>query len=396
MLRWLSQVLSVTGYSLRTIPQRKGSAIAAMFGIAGVVGVLVGVLSIGEGFRRAMTSSADEDTAIVLRSGATTEMVSGLGRQDTLVVAQAEGVLADAAGALSSAELVLILNLPKRVTGTDANVPMRGIEEEAVRVREEFEIVEGRMFDWGRNEVIVGLGASREFAGLEFGGAVEVAGQDWEVVGLFSTAGGLEESEIWGDARLLQSVYRRGDTFQSVHTRLLSAEVFTDFKDDLTTDPRVNVTVTRETDFYAEQSTLISNLITGLGTLVATLMGIGAVIGALNTMYTSVSSRTREIATLRALGFRSGPVVIAVLVESIAFALIGGTIGGVFAYVFFDGLTAATINFQSFSQVAFAFDVTPALLVRGIFYATMIGVIGGLLPAIRAARMPVATGLREP
>ncbi len=395
MLRWLEQVGSITAYSLRTLPQRAGSVVASAVGIAGVVAVFIGVLSIAAGFRAAMTQGADDDTVIVLRSGSTGELVSAMQRADTRVVGEAPGVLRDGSGALSSPELFLILNLPRRSTNTDANVPLRGVEEEAFRVHDKLRIVEGRAFEWGRSELIVGLGASREFGGLDLGGALDVAGQPWTVVGLFEAGGGLEESEVWADARLLQSVYRRGDTFQSVYTKLESRDAFSSFKDELDTDPRVNVTVSRQSEFYASQSVLITGLITGLGTVVAALMGIGAVFGALNTMYTSVSSRTREIATLRALGFKSAPVIIAVLFESFVIAVLGGTIGGVVAWMAFDGFTASTINFQSFSQVAFAFDVTSSLLIQGVFYSTLIGLIGGLFPAIRAARVPIAVGLRD-
>ena len=239
------------------------------------------------------------------------------------------------------------------------------------------------------------LGAVREFEGLELGGRIPVGKEEWIVVGIFEANGGISESEIWTDASVLQPAFRRGNSFQAVYAKLETPEEFQGFKDRLTTDPRLNVKVVRQDDYYAEQSTAITGLITGLGTLIAGLMGIGAVFGALNTMYSAVSSRTREIATLRALGFGSGPVVISVMVEALVLAIVGGAIGAGLAYVAFDGFRAATMNWQSFSQVAFAFDVTPALLVQGIFYAAMIGLAGGLFPAIRAARMPVATALRE-
>ena len=395
MLRWLEQIVSITAYGLRTAPQRAGSVFAAMFGIAGVVTVFVGVLSIGEGFRAAMTAGTDEDTAIVVRSGSPSELVSGLSRADTQVVAEAPRVLRDETGELSSPELFLVLNINRRSTGTPANVPLRGVEEEAFRVRDRLAIVEGRPFEWGRAEVIAGVGAALEFEGLELGGSLEIAGQPWEVVGFFESDGSLDESEIWADARLLQAMYRRGDSFQSVYTRLESPAAFGEFKDDLDLDPRVNVTVARRAEFFSAQSTLLTGLVTGVGGLIAGLMGIGAVFGALNTMYSSVSSRTREIATLRALGFGAGPIVFAILAEGLLLALVGGTVGGLGAWAAFDGYRSATINFQSFSQVAFAFDVTPALLIQGVTYAAIIGLVGGLFPAIRAARLPVATALRD-
>lgn len=394
-MRWLRQVASVTYFGLQSLPQRLGASAAAIFGIAGVVAVLVGVLSIAQGFRYAMQSAGSDDMAIVLRSGATGEMMSGLSREETVIIADTEGLARNAAGPLTSAELFVIIDLPMRGTGTPANVPLRGIGEAALDVRGRIEIVEGRMFEWGRNEIIIGTGAAREFEGLEVGSSLPVAGEQWSIVGMFNAGGGIAESEIWTDARLLQSAYRRGDSFQAVYARLASPAAFDDFKDELDTDPRLDVKVSRSSDYYSEQSVMVTALITGVGFLIAALMGVGAVIGALNTMYSAVSARTREIATLRALGFKNGPVIVSVLVESLILALIGGVGGGLAAWFIFDGFTASTINFQSFSQVTFAFVVTPSLIVQGVIYATLIGVFGGVFPAIRAARLPIATGLRE-
>ncbi|TDI44472.1 MAG: FtsX-like permease family protein [Acidobacteria bacterium] len=395
MFNWFSQIFALIQFNLRTIWQRKGSSAAALFGIAGVVAVLVGVLSIAQGFSAVMNASGKPDTALILRSGADTEMMSGLSRETTRIIADTEGIARSTEGALASAELFVIINLPKRSTGTDANVPLRGVEPMAFSVRSDVNIIQGRPFEWGRNEVIVGSGAVREFEGLELGGRIPVGKEEWTVVGIFEANGGISESEIWTDASVLQPAFRRGNSFQAVYVKIETPESFQDFKDRLTTDPRLNVKVIRQDDYYADQSTAITGLITGLGTLIAGLMGIGAVFGALNTMYSAVSSRTREIATLRALGFGNGPIVISVMVEALVLALIGGAIGAGLAYVAFDGFRAATMNWQSFSQVAFAFDVTPGLLVRGIFYAAIIGLVGGLFPAIRAARMPVAAALRE-
>jgi len=394
-LNWLSQVASVSKFGLLSIPQRLGSVSAAVFGIAGVVAVLVGVLSMGTGFQKTLTASGAPDAAIVLRSGADTEMVSGFLRESTRVIADAPGLARTAEGALASPELFVIIDLPKRSTATDANVPMRGVERPAFKVRDNLKLVEGRMFDWGKNEVIVGTGAAKEFAGLELGRTLRVGRRDWPIVGIFSAGGGTAESEIWTDASVLQAAYNRGDTFQSVYVKLSSPESFPEFKDALTTDPRLNVKVLRQTEYYAEQSTAVTKLITTLGFLVASLMAVGAVFGALNTMYSSVSARTREIATLRALGFGSGAVVVSVMIESLALALVGGATGALVAYFAFNGMQAATMNWQSFSQVTFAFAVTPDLLVRGIIWAVLIGLIGGLFPAIRGARLPIATALRE-
>ena len=392
---WLAQVAAITRFGLMSLPQRRGSVAATVIGIAGVVAVLVGVLSIAAGFRRAMTASGSADAAIVLRSGADSEMVSGLGREETRLIADAPGVARSARGPLSSSELFVIINLPKRSTGTDANVPLRGIDGPAMDVRDNMKIIEGRMFAPGKNELVVGRGAAREFAGLELGSTVKVGRAAWPVVGIFSAGGGVAESEIWSDATVLQGAYQRGDSFQSVYTRLNSPGAFTAFKDSLTSNPRLSVKVERQSDYYAGQSETLTRLITTLGVLVAGLMAVGAVFGALNTMYSAVAARTREIATLRALGFGRGAVVVALMLESLVLALGGGALGAGLAFLAFDNFRAATMNWQSFSQVTFAFAVTPQLLVQGVLWATVIGLIGGLLPALRAARLPIAAALRE-
>jgi putative ABC transport system permease protein len=392
---WISQIAAVTKFGLLSMPQRRGSVSAATFGIAGVVAVLVGVLSIAAGFRKAMAASGSPDAALVLRSGADSEMVSGLGRPSTRIIADAPGVARTDAGPLASAELFVIINLPKLSTGSDVNVPLRGVERAALLVRDQMKVVDGRMFDWGKNEVIVGLGAAREFSGLRVGDRIKVGRYEWPVVGIFTAGGGAAESEIWSDAAVLQAAYNRGDSFQSVYVKLKSPESFNAFKDALTTDPRLNTEVMRQSDYFADQSTAVTKLITTLGYLIASLMAVGAVFGALNTMYSSVSARTREIATLRALGFGSGAVVVSVMLESVALALLGGAIGAVLSYVAFNGFHTATMNWQSFSQITFSLAVTPELLIQGVVWATLIGAIGGLFPALRAARQPIAAALRE-
>lgn len=394
-LNWFSQVGAVAKFGLLSIPARRGSVAAAMIGIAGVVGVLVGVLSMAVGFRAAMTASGSPNSVLVLRNGADTEMVSGFGEEETRIIADAPGLARDANGPLASAELFVIINLPKRSSGTDANVPLRGVQPAAFKVRDHLKFTEGRPFEWGKNEVVVGVGAAQEFMGLRVGDKLRVGHEEWPVVGIFSAKGGTAESEIWTDASVLQGAYHRGNSFQSVYARLSSPEAFQKFKDALTTDPRLNVQVLRQTEYYAQQSTRLTTLIMTLGRLIASLMAIGAIFGALNTMYNSVSNRTREIATLRALGFGRGAVVVSVMLESIVIALLGGALGGAVAYLACNGFHTSTVNWQSFSQVTFSFRVTPELLMQGIAWATAIGVIGGLLPALRAARLPIASALRE-
>ncbi len=395
MINWLSQVFSVTQFNLRTIPQRRGSAIAAAVGIAGVVAVLVGVLSIAAGFRAAMTVSGPDDVAIVLRSGADSEMTSGLSREDTRLIADAPGVARTADGPLASAELFVIINLPKRSTGTDANVPLRGVEKAATAVRGDIHMVAGEMFHAGRDEVIVGQGAARSFAGLDVGKTIRIGQNNWTVTGIFRGGGGSAESEIWTDAAVLQPAYHRGDSFQAVHVKLASPQAFQPFKDALTSNPQLEVKAMRQSDYLADQSSMLTTFIERIGVYIAALMALGALFGALNTMYSAVAARTCEIATLRALGFGSGPIVLSVMFESLALALAGGAGGAAIAYFAFNGFKATTINWQTFSQVAFSFSVTPQLLISAIVWAAAIGLVGGLFPAIRAARLPIASALRE-
>jgi putative ABC transport system permease protein len=395
VLNWISQTIAVTALNLRTIPQRLGSSGVAIIGIAGVVVVLVSVLSIAAGFTAVMRQAGSPSRALVMRSGADSEMTSGLGGPEVDVIKQAPGMRRDGQAPLASAELYVIIDLPKKSTNSPANVPMRGVDRTAMLVRDEASIIEGRMFEFGTNEIIVGRGASGQFAGLTVGDELRSGQNSWKVVGLFESDGGLYETEIWCDARVLQGAYRRGNTYQTVLARLDSTESFASFRDWLTSNPQVNVQVRRETEYYAAQSRALSGLIQGVGFGIAALMGIGAVFGAILTMYTAVSTRAREIATLRALGFNAASVVVSVLAESLALAAVGGILGGLIAYFAFNGYQTSTMNFQTFSQVAFAFRVTPDLLVLGLLYALLMGLVGGLFPAIRAARLPIPSALRE-
>lgn len=395
-MRWLIQTLALIQFNLQTLPARRGSATAAVFGIAGVVAVFVGVLSIGEGFRRTMTMAGSDDTVMVMRTGADSEMTSIVSRDEANIIAQSPGLATGADGKpLVSPELFVIVTLPKRSTNTDANVPLRGVERGAFGVRDEVKITEGRAFEWGRNEVIVGRAAMLQFAGLGLGSELQFGQNKWKVVGIFDADGALVESEIWADAGVLAPAYRRGSTYQVVLGKLASAGNFQRLEDALTSDPRLNVKVMREIDYYAAQSQTLVRIITFLAGIITILMGLAAVFGALNTMYTAVAARSREIATLEAIGFGGAPVVLSVLFESVVLAIAGGALGALGAWIAFDGFRAATLNWQTFSQVAFSFDVSLRLLTEGIIAAVVIGLIGGLFPALRAARMPVATALRE-
>jgi putative ABC transport system permease protein len=394
-MNWFSQTFAVTVVTLRSIPQRLGSSVVAMIGIAGVVIVFTAVLSIAEGFKAAMQGTGDPRTVIVLRSGSDTEMTSGFGGEEARLISEAPGIERGANGPKASSELFVIIGHPLRRSGTDANVPLRGVTPIALEVRPDIRIVEGRMFETGTNEIIVGRAASRQFSGLSVGSTVGTTATAWQVVGIFDAGGSVAESELWGDARVIQSAYRRGNSYQSVYLRLDDVDSLQPLRDALTTDPRLNVTAIREPEYFAQQSQLLQTVIRTIGFGIAALMGLGAIFGAVNTMYSAVASRTREIATFRALGFGASPVVVSVLLEALLLSLVGGLIGGLVAWAAFDGYQTATMNWQSFSQVAFAFTVTPGLLMRGLFFAALMGLLGGLLPAISAARLPVVSALRQ-
>ena len=395
MNNWLSQILTITWSNLRSVGERKASSIVAIIGVAGVVAILVGVLSMREGFRVALDQAGADDVAMVLRSGSDSELSSALSLDQTRIIAGAIGVVQDNGTPIASSELYVIVDVPMRSTGTDSNVPLRGIGDQAGKVRRNFKLVSGRMFTPGRFEVIVGRGAAAQFAGLEVGNTVHWGNTDWNVVGLFEDGGSVSESEIWTDATVLQGAYRRGSSFQSVRAQLTSPSAITAFKDELSADPRLNVRVVSEAEFYSEQSKTLTLLISVVGYTVAFLMGLGAIFGALNTMYSAVSARTREIATLRALGFGAWPVVSSVVVESMLLGLLGGIAGCLIAYFGFNGIRGSTLNFNSFSQITFAFAVTPTLLGKGLLYALVLSFVGGIMPGIRAAKLPIISGLRE-
>jgi len=359
------------------------------------VAVLVSLLSMGEGFRAALDLSGRDDVALILRGGSSDELSSSFDREQVNVIFAAPGIMRDDRGPVASREFYTIVDLPMRSTGTAANVPFRGVTDRAVDVREGFRIVAGRMFEPGKDEVIVGRGAFAQFGNVDLGREVTWGSHVWRVVGVFEAGGSISESEVWTDLTVLQGVYRRGNSVQVVRALLTSPAAITTVKRALEDDPRVNVSVRSEREFYADQSRILVTLIRYVGTTIAILMGIGAVFAALNTMYSAVSSRTREIATLRALGFGSAPVVASVLLEAAVLGLLGGIVGGALVYFGLNGYQASTLNWASFSQITFAFTVTPRLLVTGLVYALALGLFGGLLPGLRAARLPVTVGLRE-
>jgi len=382
-------------YNVRSVKARWTSSIVAVLGIAGTVGVFVAMLSLARGFRATLVSSGSPDNAIVMRAGATSEMMSGIKLEDIKILQDAPGVARASDTPLVTSEVVVVAPFPLRSTGTDANVQVRGVSANVLTIRKNVKIAQGRMFQPGLAELIVGKNASGSYSGLTLGNTVDFGGGHWQVVGIFDAGGSSFDSEVWCDARVLDDVYKRpSNIFQSATVHLTSPDSFQQFKDAVTSDRRLNFDVTREIDYYAKQSTTMTRLITILGGLVAFVMAIGAVFGALNTMYSAVSERGREIATMRALGFGGAAVVFSFLVEALLISFTGGLIGCL-AVLPLNGLTTGAMNWQTFSHLAFAFRITPVLLLGGIIFALLMGLLGGLPPAMRAAWRPVAVALRE-
>ncbi len=387
------QMAAITSMNLRAIPQRLGTSWVIVIGIAVTVAVLVSVLAMVAGFSKTLSSTGRADRVIVLRGGSVAELSSTISRDNTVNIMDAPGVKKDADGKpIASAEMVAVVALPQRKTGTAANVTVRGVGAKAAVLRPEIHLIAGRMFQPAVRELIVGRSALTQFKGVDIGSHITFRNTDWTVVGEFESGGDAHESELMGDIETVLSAFRR-NLFQSVTVMLDSPEAYAQYKDKLTTDPTLTVDVEREPDYYAAQSKQLNKLLNFLAFGVGGIMAIGAIFGALNTMYSAVSARSLEIATLRAIGFGAGAVVVSVFVEALLLSLVGGLIGAAAAWLFFNGNTVNTLG-ANFTQVVFHLTVTPHLLVSGIIWACVIGVLGGLFPAIRAARLPVATALR--
>jgi putative ABC transport system permease protein len=381
-------------YNFRSVRQRWNSAIVAVLGIAGTVGVFVAVLSLAHGFKATLLSSGSADNAIILRAGANAELNGAVTLDEVRILQDAPGVARDAQGPLVTAETVMIGPFPLISTGTDANVQIRGVSPKALAVRNKIKIIQGVFFQPGLNELVVGRNVPGTYGGLTLGNQVKFGGGKWRVVGVFDAGGTAFDSEVWADATVINQAYKRPENiFQSVTVHLTSPDAFQKFKDAVTADPRMNVDVDREIAYYNKQSQTVTRLITVLGSIVAGIMAFGAVIGALNTMYSAVAERSREIATLRAVGFGAGSVVFSFTVEALLISLVGGLLGCV-AVLPLNGFTTSSINWQTFSHLAFAFTITPALMFQGVVFALIMGIFGGIFPAIRAARLPVAPALR--
>ncbi|MEW6706660.1 MAG: ABC transporter permease [Pseudomonadota bacterium] len=392
-----NQTRSVAGVGLSTLNQRLGSSAVIVVGIAGVVGVLVALLAMAEGYSQTLRSTGSADTAIVMRGASASEVMSGLEHAAVGLIAQTPGIARDARGEpLASPELVVAANLPVKGGGPDeeGSVQLRGVGDQAWAVRPQVKIVEGRRFQPGLRELVVGRGAARQFAGLQPGQQVRLGNQSWVVAGVFAS-GDAMESEVWGDAAVVADTYGRGSARASVTVRLADPQAFKSFKTALESNPQLQVEASTTADYYSKQSERMVQVIRIMGITVGAIMAIGAMFGALNTMFAAVAARAREIATLRAIGFAGLPVVVAVMLETMLLALAGGVIGGLLAWLLFNGYSASTLAAGTVGQLAFELRVTPALLWTGLKWALGIGFIGGLFPAVRAARMPVTAALRE-
>jgi putative ABC transport system permease protein len=388
------QLVAVSLMSMSTLPQRLGSSSVIVIGIAGVVAVLVSVLAMATGFRHTVADSGRPDRVIILRGGSDAELNSNLSRADIDIIGNAAGLAKDSAGkAMLSNELVTVVNVPRIDTGSDANVTLRGVGLQVLNVRPEIKIVEGRMFRPPLRELVAGEGAARQFRGLTVGSVLRLRNADWTVTGVFTSNGDLHESELLADVDTVGSAIERNANYSSAVGLLTDAGAFERFKDALTTDPQLKVDVEREPEYYAAQSKELTQLINIVGNTVAIIMAIGAMFGALNTMYSAVDGRALEIATLRAIGFAATPILLSVMIEALALSFLGGALGGALAWLFFNGHSVSTLG-GAFAQVVFKLTVTRTLLIEGLLWACAIGVLGGLFPAVRAARLSVAEALR--
>jgi len=391
------QAVSVTAVGISTLRQRLGMSSVIVIGIAGVVAVLVALLAMGDGYRETLSKTGSADTAIVMRGASASEVMSVLDHDSVTLIPQTAGIAKDAKGQpIASPELVVAANLPIKGGQADdeGSVQLRGVSDQAWAVRPNLKMVEGRKFTPGMRELVVGKGAARQFAGLEPGHEIRLGSQLWTVVGVFSS-GDAMDSEVWGDAGVVADTYRRGSSRASVTVKLADPGAFDAFKATLEANPQLKVDVSTTLDYFSKQSEGMSTFLTIIGIVVGSIMAIGAIFGALNCMFAAVAARAREIATLRAIGFRGLPVVVAVMLETMLLALLGGVIGGLLAWLVFNGYSASTLAAGSVGKLSFELRVSAELLWVGLLWALTIGFIGGLFPAVRAARLPVTTALRE-
>jgi len=385
--------LAAARIGIASLPQRWGATSVIVVGIAGVVGVLVAMLAMGQGFQATLDSTGDDTTAIVLRGGSQAETNSVIMRNQLPLISSLPGVARDAKNQpLVSPELSQVVNLLSKSDGTDVNAQFRGVGDQAWAVHEKVKMIDGRKFKPGLREIVVGKGAQSQFRGLEVGKQIDLGNQAWTVVGVFAS-GDAHDSELWTDTQTLATTYNRS-AYQSINVRTQGKQGFEQFKNAMAADPRLKLDVLTTAEYYRKQGGNLNKILDILGKFIGTIMAIGAVFGALNTMYAAVATRAREIATMRAIGFRGLPVVMAVMLETMLLALLGGVLGGLIAWAIFNGYSVSTLG-SNFSQVVFQFRVSPELLWTGLKWALGIGLVGGLFPALRAARLPITTALRE-
>ena len=390
----MKQILAITGMNIRTILQRSGASIVIIIGIAGSVAVMVSLLAMAEGLSKTIASTGQEDRALIFREGSNSEMSSGIAMTDLAIIENTQGIKKSEDGPMIAAEIFTIIDLKKKGAVDTSNLPLRGVQEMSFKIRPELKIVEGKNFFPGKGEIIVGKGAANEYEGLELGNKIKIRDSEWTVVGIFSTGGDVHESEIWADLAVTQGAFRRGASASIAIVQMEENASITDLGATLELDPRLDLKVQGEVDFYEEQSSGASSLIQAFGYTVAVIMAIGAVFAALNTMYSAVSTRLVEIGTLRAVGFHGSSVLFALMIESMFLALLGGLLGAGLSYLIFNGYTVSTLASVSFTQTAFDFAVTGEIIGQGLILALIVGFLGGLLPARRAATQDITEALR--
>ena len=390
----MKQILAITGMNIRTILQRSGASIVIIIGIAGSVAVMVSLLAMAEGLSKTIASTGQVDRALIFREGSNSEMSSGIAMTDLAIIENTQGIKKSEDGPMIAAEIFTIIDLKKKGAEDTSNLPLRGVQEMSFKIRPELKIIEGENFFPGRGEVIVGKGAANEYEGLELGNKIKIRDSEWTVVGIFSTGGDVHESEIWADLAVTQGAFRRGASASIAIVQMEENASIIDLGATLELDPRLDLKVQGEADFYEEQSSGASNVIQVFGYAVAVIMAIGAVFAALNTMYSAVSTRLVEIGTLRAVGFHGSSVLFALMIESMFLALLGGLLGAGLSYLIFNGYTVSTLASVSFTQTAFDFAVTGEIIGQGLILALIVGFLGGLLPARRAATQDITEALR--
>ena len=394
MMGLFSQIWTVVVMNVRSLPQRLWMSLAAVLAVSVVVAVLLSFLAMSNGFASTLSGTGSDSVAIVTRSGSQSELNSVIGRDSVNIVSTAPGIALDENGQpIYSAELYVVVDGIKKSSGTEVNIPMRGISPEGFALRDQVDVVAGRMFEPGTNEILVGQGVINQFSGFDLGQEVTFGKTRWSVVGVFSTGGTAFESELWADARLVQDLFNRGNSFQTMRIRLSEPGNVQGIADLIENDPRLILDVDTESDYFSSQGEALEGIIY-FGWGISIVMGLGALAGALNTMYTSVASRAGEIATLRAIGFSNVSAFFGTLAESVVLSMVGGVVGALVSYTFMDGLTTATMG-PGFTQVVFTFEMSPALFKNGIQLALIIGLVGGFFPAWRAARLPVVTAFRK-